>query len=197
MTATEPVAETPMADPYRVPPGTVTFGVTIAMVSTIMVFGAGMSAYLVMAQRYHLAVAMPRVLWFSTFVILCSSAVLHYALLSAWAGHAVPMRRAAGVAAVLGALFLLLQAPGLMQLAHNHAALGRQNVLHYGTAMVLIGLHAAHVIGGLAPLSVIARRIWRMPADAYAAETLNAMGLFWHLLSVVWVCMFTMFLIAG
>jgi heme/copper-type cytochrome/quinol oxidase subunit 3 len=67
----------------------------------------------------------------------------------------------------------------------------------YGLVFILILLHALHVLGGIIALGMVT---WRARQGKYDHE--NYMGVqfaarYWHFLDIVWIGMFTMFLVMG
>jgi len=75
-------------------------------------------------------------------------------------------------------------------------ASGEKGVLVYGLAFGLILLHAAHVLGGVLPLTWATIRAWRGGYDHERHETITYLTMYWHFLDVVWLIMFAV-LLAG
>jgi cytochrome c oxidase subunit 3 len=68
----------------------------------------------------------------------------------------------------------------------------------YGfTFYMLTGLHAAHVIGGLALLAIVTVRAFcgRYSANAHAGVLYSTM--YWHFLDGVWLVMFAVMLLGS
>jgi heme/copper-type cytochrome/quinol oxidase subunit 3 len=82
--------------------------------------------------------------------------------------------------------------------AEAAAAPGRPvQVSMYGLVFFLIVVHALHVLGGIVALAIVT---WRTKRQRYDHE--NYMGVqfaarYWHFLDIVWLAMFTMFLVMG
>lgn len=204
--ARETVEDRAREAPYlEAPPGSSNLGLAILLVSLGVFFAAGLAAY-VTARTGRLGhqvtsgsgiehVNLPVWFWASTLVILVSSACLHYAQASARAGHARRARRAFLATAALGYLFLILQIPGLVQLVARHRALAEQQTLIYMSVLFLVVLHALHVVGGLVPATGIALSSAGRPLDERRAGSLRRMALYWHFLAVVWMVLFSTFLL--
>jgi cytochrome c oxidase subunit 3 len=182
---------------FRAPAGTAVFGMSVAIASLSMAFGAAIIGYLVIRSRTDVTLALPTWFWLSTFVILVSSVALHWALLSARNNRPRTSRVALMLTALLALLFLLTQAPGLWQLLDAHRVLAEQHLFLYRLVLFLVVLHGVHVLGGLIPLLLMAAKSITKPYDAEHAGSLTLMSMYWHFLAIVWVVMFNVFLITA
>jgi cytochrome c oxidase subunit 3 len=182
---------------FRPPAGTAVFGMSVAIASLSMAFGAAIIGYLVIRSRTDLVLALPNWFWLSTFIILISSVMLHWALLSARNNRPRTSRVALMLTALLALLFLLTQTPGLWQLLDAHRALAEQHLFLYRLVLFLVVLHGVHVLGGLIPLLLMAAKSITKPYDAEHAASLTLMSMYWHFLAIVWVVMFNVFLITA
>ena len=160
----------------------------VALVSLIMMFTALTSAYVVRrAAGNWLEFSIPSIFYVNTLVILASSLTLH-------AAYAAFKREAEGaykallsITFVLGIAFLVLQYLGWEQLAASGVPL---RINPSGDFIYAIsGLHAAHVLGGIAALTValviaFLRKLKRTPARQLRLElTLT----YWHFVDVLWI----------
>jgi cytochrome c oxidase subunit 3 len=138
----------------------------------------------------------------NTFVLLTSSFAV------AWSIHLVRGGRVRGavwsLAAVLalGLVFLILKTlewaehihdgivPGLGYAGPDHG-LGTRLffTLYYG----MTGLHAAHVIAGLALVTWVLVRTHRRTIDREHHLALELVGMYWHFVDLVWVFLWPMF----
>ncbi len=84
----------------------------------------------------------------------------------------------------------MVQAPSLYRLMQNHQAYRHRNVFLYGLMLMLIALHAAHVIGGLIPLGVVTGRSLRGAYHAGRHAGVRYVATYWHFLDAVWLIMF-------
>jgi len=182
-------------------------GLTIFLVSLGILFLASLVAYGLIRTVGHApptgSVEMPAALWASTIVILVSSVTIQHAL--ACIQHEKQTHFRLSMTATLGLawVFMLIQAPSLATLLSQHAemrdaaiASGEKGVLVYGLAFGLILLHAAHVLGGVLPLTWATIRAWRGGYDHERHETITYLTMYWHFLDVVWLIMFAV-LLAG
>jgi heme/copper-type cytochrome/quinol oxidase subunit 3 len=166
-----------------------------------MLFAASMVGYAVIRLRAAdgIEIRLPGLLWFSTAAILAAGLALQRGLAAARTGRQAALRRALPLALGLSLLFLALQAPGLAALLRSHAAMREQDVHLYALVSFLVVLHAAHVVGGLAPLVRVTARAWREPAACIAPRhgPLRAVAWYWHFLEAVWLIMFLLLLLLG
>lgn len=160
----------------------------VGIVSLIMMFTALTSAYIVRrAAGNWLEFSIPTIFYVNTLVIVVSSLTLH-------AAYAAFKREADGayktllsLTFVLGIAFVILQLLGWQEMAAN----GLDIKINPSTSFVyaLSGLHAVHVIGGIAILAValvmaFVRKLKRTPARQLRLElTLT----YWHFVDVLWI----------
>ncbi|HOA73049.1 MAG TPA: heme-copper oxidase subunit III [Phycisphaerae bacterium] len=186
--------EKPLDD--RLPPDTGTFGLSLFLVSLSVLFAASLLAYgIIRSSAVGRGVSygtlhVPSALWLSTAVILASSVSIHLALGAVRTGRQHTFRRAMVVTAILGLAFLIVQAPSLYRLLQSHEAFRDRNIYLYGLILMLIGLHALHVIGGLMPLGVVTGRALQGRYHAGRYEGVRYCAMYWHFLDVVWLFMF-------
>jgi len=70
---------------------------------------------------------------------------------------------------------------------------GQGDVLFYGLYFFMTGLHALHIIIGLAFIGVVGIKIVRgkIASDNYVL--LENSGLYWHLVDLIWIFLFPLF----
>jgi len=70
---------------------------------------------------------------------------------------------------------------------------GQGDILFFGLYYFMTGLHALHIIIGLAFIGVVFVRIWKdkLSHDNFALHE-NA-GLYWHLVDLIWIFLFPLF----
>lgn len=192
---------TPLDD--RLLPDVRMFGLKLFLASLTVLFAASLVAYALIrtsARQRGLALGelhMPGTLWLSTGLMLASSVTIHLALQAIRAGRQSPFRRAIVITAILGLAFLLVQAPSLYAILQSHQAFRHQNVFLYGLILMLIALHALHVVGGLVPLGVVTARAVNGGYHAGRFEGVRHIAVYWHFLDVVWLVMFGMLYAMG
>jgi len=194
-------------DSYRPPLPTArrlgTFGIILFLVSLSMLFLFSLIGYVV--YRLHLAEAgsvnhlplgeldLPMYLWLSTLIIVISSAMLHYAGISIAHERQGAFRKAISVTAALAVLFLIVQTPSLADLYATVEVAGGEGSPLPRLVMMLIILHALHVIGGIVPLGIITAKAHKGVYDHEHHHPVTHFALYWHFLGVIWIVMFSIF----
>lgn len=102
--------------------------------------------------------------------------------------HVKQFRTYVFAAITIGALFVMIQVPGLIALADQIT----ENLLAphrlAGLAAVLIGIHALHVVGGFVPLIMMFMQTYIAPQQRLH-HTARYTAIYWHFLDAVWLVM--------
>ena len=142
---------------------------------------------------------LPSGLWAGTLVLLISSGSIQWAVMGLRSGDNKRLKRGVIVTAILGFVFLGIQALCWVQwsVPLNEAASATQARYLISSFYVLTGIHAAHIIGGLIPLAIVASRATtdRYTPTYYPGVRYTAM--YWHFLDAVWLTLFVTLLFAG
>jgi cytochrome c oxidase subunit 3 len=189
-----------------------TLGMFVFLASEVMLFGGLFAAMGVYRIAHPLAAAQAAAhlnLWLgtaNTAILLTSSLLVALAVLAATAGRRRPAAGCLLAAAALGVAFLVVKgfeyhaeyAEGLMPRIGPPSPLGqRPATLFVSLYFVSTALHAIHVgvgillLGGTG-LGVLRGRV-RLPAGK---TTVALMGLYWHLVDVIWIFLFPMLYLA-
>jgi cytochrome c oxidase subunit 3 len=169
-------------------------GTWVALASITMFFTALTSAYIVRAASANdwRPLALPRVLWLSTALILLSSGTLEAArrnLKRLLDGEYVRWLLAT---ATLGVGFLLSQWFAWRQLLRQGVFLASNP--HSSFFYLLTATHALHLLGGLLALVYLLFRTRHSRDDARAeAKRLaaaDAVGIYWHFMDGLWIYLF-------
>lgn len=180
----------------RLPPNAGMFGLRLFLASLSVLFAASLIAYsIIRTSATHRGLPlgqlhMPGTLWLSTAIMLASSVTIHLALRAVRESRQAAFRRAVVITAMLGLGFLMIQAPSLYWILQSHELSRTRNVFLYGLILMLIALHAMHVIGGLIPLGVVTGRALQGKYHAGRYEGVRYVATYWHFLDVVWLLMF-------
>ncbi len=176
---------------YSPPPSSSAIWVGIAAIS--MSFAAFTSALIVRqgASTDWRHIALPSILYLSTFLLLVSSVTLEVARrrVAAFMGGLerqveIP-RRWLYATLLLGLLFVAGQYMAWLQLRSQglYLATNPNSSFFY----LFTALHALHVLGGLAGL---VRVILKLGQSALRRSTLNATSYYWHFMGVLWLYLF-------
>jgi len=164
------------------------FGIWLSLVPVLVLFGALIFSYLA-RKGYGTqweSFPLPEVLWLNTLFLLISSAALEWSRRRK--GQAVQAQRGFQVAFGMGMLFLAGQAVAWSQYIKSGVIVSTSP--HAGFFYVLTAAHAAHVIGGLVGLGLLA--VWRRHQWKFTTVSVLARvtAIYWHFLGFLWLTMF-------
>ncbi len=180
-----PSAQAPdRPDPFDKLPGE--FMMWVLIVSELLVFGAGLVAFLALritdptgfaeAQSHLHRVGAG----INTIALVTSGWLAALAVQAVEAGRIARMRTLLAPAAALGMVFLMLKASEYADLAA--AGISFETHAFFTFHILLTGFHAAHVLAGIVLLALVG-----VLARPRAVETGAA---FWHMVDLVWVLLF-------
>ena len=169
-------------------------GMWVALASIAMMFTSLSSAYIVRSATANdwFPVAIPRVLFASTALILISSVTLEIARRKLKASLQQVYRRFLLVTALLGVGFLVSQVMAWRQLAAQGIYLASNP--HSSFFYLLTGAHAVHLVGGLLALTFLWLRSSRQPVDPRLVlkrqAAADAVSIYWHFMDALWIYLF-------
>ncbi len=162
------------------------FTLWVALGSIVMMFAGLTSAYIVKRNQANwLTFDIPNLFWYSTIAIVLSSILLYLA------GNAFKNREMAKyrllvtATTVLGVLFLAFQVLGFKQLWNMGNTL--QSTVSYSFLYVIVGLHAAHVIGGVIALIVLFSKAFNTKIKSYSNISVDLVSTYWHFVGALWI----------
>jgi heme/copper-type cytochrome/quinol oxidase subunit 3 len=173
------------------------WGIGLFIVSLAALFIASLIAYAVIRHQgpgASVHVELPVGLWYSTAVLLFFGGAVWMAQRAGRNGQMHGIRNWVIIAWMLSVAFLAVQTPSLIRLSESFRALDGEFRAE-GLVMVLILLHALHVIGGLIPLSLLAWRLLRERISPVEISWLRSCAAYWHFLEAVWIVMFATLLL--
>ena len=130
-----------------------------------------------------------------TFLLLTSSFTIGMAVLSAKAGY---KSRTIGwliVTFVLGLSFVAMELTEFSHLIADGNSWQRSGFL--SAFFTLVGTHGAHISVGLLWMIVMMVRIAKRGLRSMDVHRLALLGLFWHFLDIIWICIFTIVYLMG
>ena len=168
------------------------FTLWVGMGSIVMMFAAFTSAYIVKKnQSSWLEFELPRIFWYSTFVILASSVTMQLAIKAFKAREMSRYRTLVTITAILGVLFLVMQGLGFQSLETKNIALtGAKSNSAASFLFVITFLHMLHVLGGVIALLVIFFKAYRQKVKNYSALPIELAGTYWHFVDAIWIYLF-------
>jgi cytochrome c oxidase subunit 3 len=172
------------------------FALWAAMGSIVMMFGSLTSAYIVRhAAGNWLEFRVPDIFFFSTAVILLSSASLHGSYWAFRNGKGNMYKLLLPVTFLLGVTFIVLQYQGWMALYNIGVALdGNPGGSFF---YVISGIHAAHVIGGVFAIGVAMLHAYTLPfkPGEKRRRRFQLVVHYWHFVDFLWLYLFLFLLI--
>jgi heme/copper-type cytochrome/quinol oxidase subunit 3 len=190
-----------------------TFGMWLFLAALFMLFAASMVGYVIIR---HQATAPPEVpikgattrpvvplqtlhfpatLWVSTVLVIGVSVAMSVAHAYFRRGLQQPYRKALIAALALGAGFVTVQTPAMIQLIMANKAAMAQRHHFYMLVFFLVLLHALHVLGGMIALGRLALRHQHGGYDPANRDPVAVVGMYWHFLDLIWLGMFTTFMV--
>jgi cytochrome c oxidase subunit III len=180
-------------------------GMWLFLATEVLFFGALFAVYLVYRAAYpdtFAAASSHLDVWrgtINTVILLTSSLTMALAVHAAETRGRRRMVLMMGATALLAILFLGIKAteyytefeeqliPGLIFLWEGPDVL--QARLFFSLYFIMTGLHAVHMIIGLAVLAAMMLYGWR---GGYAVDTMpvERFGLYWHFVDIVWIFLF-------
>lgn len=137
----------------------------------------------------------------NTIILLISSATIAMSITAIQKQNKKLALSLLGITIILGLCFLVNKYfewgehirehiyPGSATLALR----GHGDVLFYGLYFFMTGLHALHIIVGLAFITVIAVAINKNSINSENYVLLENSGLYWHLVDLIWIFLFPLF----
>jgi cytochrome c oxidase subunit III len=162
------------------------FTLWVAIGSILMMFAGLTSAYIVKRNQANWQTFdLPIAFWYSTAVVLVSSATIWLALKSFKERAMSKYRLLMVITMALGAAFIGLQIIGFQQLWHKGITL--QGNVSYSFLYVIVGLHALHVLGGVIALIIMSLLAFSSKKRNYSVIPVELMSTYWHFVDILWL----------
>ena len=169
----------------------------VLLAAVVMFFAALTSAFIV---RRGLSndwehTQLPRIVFFSTAVLVASSAVLELARRALKAGQRERFNRLWTAGSVLGVIFLAGQYAAWLQLRAQgiYLATNPSSSFFY----VLTAAHAVHLIGGVLALLYVSVGALRLRLGPGKRTAIDVTAMYWHFLDGLWIYLLILFLVWG
>ena len=174
-------------------PGAGVLGMWIFLATLAVLFVAAIVGYL--AVRIKATdwppPGMPRLpagLWLATLVLLAASATVHRSLRAIRQGERTASTRWLAATLGLALMFLVVQSWNWWGLIRMRLTVGSN--LYAFTFFMLTGLHAAHVVGGIVLLAVVAARSFRGRYGSGHHPGITYAAMYVHFLDGIWLLLF-------
>ena len=172
------------------------FAMWVACASMAMLFAAFTSAYVVrQAAGNWLEFRLPAPFFWSAGAILLSSLTLHLSFLNFKKGREAAYKGLLIISTLLGLTFMGLQYAGWLALTENGINLTGNPSGSF--VYVISGVHAAHVLGGIAALLIalvhaFALKFKPSPGRALRFELTL---IYWHFVDFLWIYLLVFFIL--
>ena len=162
------------------------FTLWVGIGSLVMMFAGLTSAYIVKRNQANWQTFdLPQLFWYSTVAIVLSSVTIYLAQLAFKQREMQKYRRLLVVTLILGVLFIVLQTIGFQQLWAKGITL--QSSVSYSFLYVIVGLHAAHVLGGIIAMLVLFAKAFSSRKRIYNSIPVELVSTYWHFVDVLWI----------
>ena len=171
-------------------------GMWVAMASILMLFTALTSAYIVRAASSSdwQPLTMPRILLFSSVLIVISSGTLETARRRLKDALVAAHRRWLVLTVALGVGFLISQLLAWRQLVRQGIYVSSNP--HSSFFYLLTATHGVHLLGGLVALVYLSLRTRAAEENQLAVlkaqAAADAITLYWHFMDVLWLYLFVL-----
>ena len=167
----------------------------IGCASIVMMFMGLTSAYMVRrAGGNWLEFRLPNIFFINTAVILMSSIALHSAYLFFKRGNETLYKTLLVAAFFLGMLFVVLQYQGWLDLT----AIGVELTGNPSGSFIYVisGIHAAHVLGGIAAILIAIVQGFSLPFKVTRKRKLRfeLTLIYWHFVDFLWIYLLMFFI---
>jgi len=178
----------------------VAYGFWIFILSDIALFSAFFAAYAVLSGSTAGGPTRNQVInlnhvFIETMCLLVSSYVCGLGALSGERRKVDHLLRFAALTFVFGAAFLFIEISDFAAMARMGATPSRSAFL--SAFWALVGLHGAHVTGGLLWLIYMVAQVVAKGLLPHVLRRLLCFSLFWHALDIVWVGVLTVVYLMG
>ena len=200
-----------------------TLGMWVFLVQEVMFFGGLFMAYVIYRTAFPtaFAAASNHLNWrlgaLNTVVLICSSLTM---ALAVWAAQMGRTRRTQvffmALTALLGLTFLVVKGFEYAEKYHDHlipirwsnysfawaghlpeGVTAQQVQMFYWIYFAMTGLHALHMIIGIAILLPIMWAAWRGRYSPEYYAPVELFGLYWHFVDIIWIFLFPLLYLLG
>jgi cytochrome c oxidase subunit 3 len=181
-------------DQLRFSPARYRVGAWVAIAGIVMLFTALSSAYIVRSASSNdwTQLAMPKVLWLSTALIVLSSVTIEFARRSLKQQSDARYGSWLMVTAGLGVGFVASQFLAWRALARQGVYVSSNP--HSSFFYLFTGAHGVHVMGGIIALTYLLLRTRKkrntVEGELRRVGAADAAAIYWHFMDGLWICLF-------
>jgi cytochrome c oxidase subunit 3 len=141
----------------------------------------------------------------NTAALIASSLTMALAVHNAQLGNRRPQVLFLLLTIALGSLFLGIKTIEYAHKFHEHLVPGPTFTfegdphaqLFFGLYFLMTGLHALHMVIGIAILAVLTWLAWRGAYDSSYYSPVELTGLYWHFVDIIWIFLFPLLYLIG
>jgi len=191
-----------------------TLGMWAFLITEIMFFGGLFLAYVLYRSKYPdaFAIASAHLNWklgaFNTVVLICSSLTMALAVYYAQVGNRRLLMLFLVFTILLGVVFLVVKGIEYHEKYVTHHIPGawfrwtehgppQQVQMFFWIYFAMTGLHALHMIIGIAIMAVILMMARRGRFTSEYHSPVEISGLYWHFVDIVWIFLFPLLYLLG
>lgn len=196
-----------------------TLGMWAFLATEVMFFGGALLAYAVYRHAYYAGFEAASKLesWqigaMNTGVLLCSSLTMALAVHAAQIGHRRNIVRFLLATVILGVIFIVVKGfeyahlfqhqlvPVAGQFDPEHKSIPIELAgparIFFSFYFGLTGLHALHMVIGIAIILVIAWQAYRGKFSPEYYNPVEGIGLYWHFVDIVWIFLYPLLYLVG
>lgn len=171
-------------------------GMVVLLVTVLMMFASLTIAYMVLSTRPNWqAIALPAQLWISTLFIIASSLTFEWARRAWKRGRFKASQKGMMATVAFGAAFVISQVFAWRELAAQ--GIYRQTNPYRSFIFLLTGIHAIHLIAGIAGIVYLTGRVRRHLINSSNTNdaAIDAGAMYWHFIDCLWVYVFMLLLL--
>lgn len=165
----------------------------IAIVSIVMFFSGWTSAVIVSkgGNGNWLNIELPFAFSLSTFIIVLSSLLFHYGLISIKKDNKKALKLAVSLTFILGLLFVVSQFYGWMELyANGIVATGSSSTNASSFIYLITVFHVLHLLAGIISLIVVLVKSYQEKYNSSNFLGVEVSIIYWHFLGALWIYLF-------
>ena len=168
------------------------WGMAVLIMTEAMIFATLLSSYVFLrasSKEWPLGDIEPpelTVIWLFTAILLGSSGPMLFAEHGIRKGNQMRLRLGLAMVTVMGLIFF-----GYLIYEYRELDFGIRDNAYGSLFYSIIGLHGAHVMGGLLMIMMLQIKAWMGKFSAERHETVAVIGMYWHFVDVVWVFVFS------
>ena len=175
-------------------PRPVKFILWLFILSSIMLFAGITSAYIVrQAEGNWKIFDLPSMFYYTTVLILLSSATMHWSYLQAKKFNLRNQKIGLWITFVLGVVFLIGQYQGWKELVNSKVFFSGNPAESF--VYVISGFHAVHIIAGLIIMLTAMIGVHSNINQTKNVFRMELSSVFWHFIDILWIYLFVFLMI--